>query len=908
MTETLRSWREVMKPRREVMHGEFKTAEFAADLVQAVKGNASDDYTKPEKFFRMTHITAGLRGLMMDALRRVTGGDGAAVCQIKTSFGGGKTHSMLALYHLMNGGFNAWSIPAVNGMLEELGLSALPRVNIAVIGGTHESASTPRVVAGIETHTLWGKIAAQLGGYDYVRESDLDKRAPGYDALQRMFDECGPCLVLIDELAAYGKKIYTGRDRPSDESFLNFHTFLQELTEAAKFSRNSLVVVAMPESGSEFGGDDDAVELMKVLDHVFERVQSVWKPVTALEGFRIVKRRLFDFEGVDNSEIERTAEAFSRMYQSNTADFPAESRELGYKERIAENYPIHPEIFDRLYGEWSTLENFQRTRGVLQLLAGVVHDLWECGDTSPLIMPGSIAYSEKEASRITVYLPGSDAWSPIIDTEVDGQDSLPRKQDAKYHRGCSEGVRLARTILLGSAPSTKAQNVRGIERERIFLGSVLAGENISVFRDGLNELRETLSYLYVSDKDGRYWFDTRPTLRRTVRNRAAQQTREQVEGEIFRRLKRAKRGEFGNVHVWPKSEDVADSQSVQLVILSPKEGEADAAEIVRTCGHSARTYRNTLLFVEADAVKLEELTGTVRTYLGWQSVNEDHETLNLTRSQTGEAKRNSEEYSRKVDAAILDAWSVVLVPQCLDGRKIDAVTWKRERAANGGSLWERVFYALSADELSRNMKAEPLRMELDNLMWKNSDDIEIKTLWEDLCRFCYLPRVLKFGVLAGAILSGMRDGKYFALAHGKDGATYEGLTLNAPYSVEMTDYLVKREVAEKLITPPEPPKTPKVGTTTEQEQDTKPIDATPKPKAIHNFSMSAELREDPTPAKYFMKLYNDIIAVLQQDVSGATFDLTLEVNMHAADPIPNDTRKIVTDNCKAHKVNDYSFY
>ena len=909
MNEKLRSWREVMKPRLEVQQGKFRSADFAADLMQSVLGNAADDYSRPERFFRMTYITDGMRGLMMDALRRVTGGDGAAVIQVKTAFGGGKTHSMLALYHLMNGGFNARSIPAVSGMLDELGLSALPRVNIAVIGGTFEGASTSRVVGGIETHTLWGNIAAQLGGYEYVRASDVDKKAPGYDALQRMFDDCGPCLVLIDELAAYGSKLYTGKGRkPSDESFSNFKTFIQELTEAAKYSKNSLVVAAMPDSQLE-AGDEDGIRVMEILDHIFERMEAVWKPVTALEGFKIVRRRLFDVEGIDDAAVEGTASAFSRMYQGNAADFPAESREVGYKDRIVECYPIHPEIFDRLYGEWSTLENFQRTRGVLQFLAEVVHDLWESGDTSPLIMAGAVRYAGKKASRITNSLPGHESWSAIIDQEIDGLESLPRKLDGHYKRENDAAMRLARTILLGSAPSSKAQNVRGVEKGKVYLGTVIAGENISVFRDAMNNLKDTLSYLYVGEQGLRYWFDTRPTLRRTVKNRAAQRTDEEVESEIRARLKQSGAGQFGDVYVWPESDEVPDAKSVRLVILSPVGGESEAEEILKFCGKAPRMYRNTLLFVMAAYGKLEELNDTVRTYLGWKSVDEDHETLNLTRSQILEARSRVAEYSRKVDEAVCGTWSVVLVPKCLDGRNIDAVTWKKEKAAANGTLTERVFYALSGDDLSREMTGEPLRMELDNLLWKDSDDIEIKTLWENLCTYCYLPRVLNFGVLSSAIKAGMSEGKYFALASGKSGGKYEGLRLDAPVIVDMSNLLVRREAAEKQIESerqkvliPEPKH--------EVERESVPVSESEPAaaKVYHSFFMSTEIQDRNDPAKFAAKVYEDIVKNLL-DVSGAKITVKITVDMTTFDGVSADDEivKSVEGNCKHMNIDVYNF-
>lgn len=895
--KTLQSWRNVITPRAEVMQGRFDN--LAADLIQATQGQGGEEYSNPVEFFSRTYVTDGIRGLMMEALKRVTGQHGAHVIQVKTAFGGGKTHSMLALYHLMHGGFNARSVPVVREMMDELGLSALPRVNVAVISGTFEGVSEPREVADIPVNTLWGNIAAQLGGYEYVSAADREKKAPGAFALLKMFEACGPCLVLIDELTAYGRKLY-GAEKSSAGTFGNFQTFVQEITEAAKYSKNSLVVAAMPESKTE-NGDDDGVRVFDILDNIFRRVESVWKPVEPREGFEVVKLRLFQ-DCVDDSAREETAEAFYEMYNRYSDDFPAEAHTAEYKERLISCYPIHPEIFDRLYGEWSVLQKFQRTRGVLGFLAEVVHDLWESGDMSPLIMPGSINVADKDIHSAITGALESSAWNAILDNEIDGADSVPCLLDKRDRfREYSAARRVARTVLLGSAPSARGQAVRGVEKSRILLGTVRPEENISVYTEALGELRGSLSYLYANDAANRFWYDTIPTLRKKAAELKEQQRDSDVEAEIRKRLVSLK-GSAMVSHLWPKSEgdDVPDSQSVRLVILSPNDGEAEALKILLS-----RKFRNMLLFVKADPMKLDDLREAVRVYLAWKYISRESRTLNLTEQQLDEARKTIDKTSTEIERLTCEAWSVVLVPECLDGRNVDAITWRTEKAKNAGTITAGVLSALNGDELSRNTSPDALKEDVARYIWKDSDDIEIKRLWELLCTYCYLPRIVSFGVLEAAIRGGI-ERKYFALAHGKNGGDYEGVRLDAPSSVEMTDYLVRREVAEPLITP-KPPEPPIVYTPTEQKQDTKPIDNTPKPKAIHNFSMSAELLEDPTPAKYFMKLYNDIIAELQHDVSGAVFDLTLEVNMHAADPIPNDTIKIVTDNCKAHKVNDYSF-
>ena len=190
----------------------------------------------------------------------------------------------------------------------------------------------------------------------------------------------------MDELVAYAKKIYGIEGLPSG-SFDNFISFIQEITEAASASKNSMVVASIPESAVEIGGDAGQ-KALEAIEHTFGRKESIWKPVAANEGFEVVRRRLF-LDCKKPEERDQVCAAFSQMYQDNQGDFPVDSKEVDYRDRMISCYPIHPEIFDRLYIEWATLEHFQRTRGVLRLMAAVIHELWMANDASAMIMPGS---------------------------------------------------------------------------------------------------------------------------------------------------------------------------------------------------------------------------------------------------------------------------------------------------------------------------------------------------------------------------------------------------------------------------------------------------------------------------------------------------------------------------------------
>lgn len=260
----LPSWRDVIEPHPDVAQGRYKNAEFAADLAQVARGEGAFEYRDPVEFFARTYVTEGMTGLLVQALKRVSGKDGEPVIQLKTAFGGGKTHSMLALYHIMRGRVSADRIPSIKPVLAQAGVSALPKANVAVLVGTAlDPTRTKRPInfPGITINTLWGEMAAQLAEsagrpelYDFVKDADKKGVSPGSEALKNLFDACGPCLILMDELVAYARKLYGVSGLPAG-SFDNFNSFIQEITEAARASKNSLVVASIPESNIEIGGE-----------------------------------------------------------------------------------------------------------------------------------------------------------------------------------------------------------------------------------------------------------------------------------------------------------------------------------------------------------------------------------------------------------------------------------------------------------------------------------------------------------------------------------------------------------------------------------------------------------------------------------------------------------------------------
>lgn len=944
--QNLPSWRDVIQPHPDVAEGRYRVAEFAANLAQVARGEGAYEYRDPVEFFARTYITEGMAGLLVESLQRIAGKGGEPVIQLKTAFGGGKTHSMLALYHMVRGKMTTDYTPGLKDVLKRAGLDEFPQANVAVLVGTALDPArrkNPANLPGYTVSTIWGEMAYQLVTSaskpelyaKYIRESDRKGVAPGSENLKNLFNECGPCLVLMDELVAYAKTLYGVEGLPAG-SFDNFITFIQQITEAASASENSIVVASIPESTIEIGGEAGQ-KALEAIEHTFGRMESIWKPVNANEGFEVVRRRLF-LDCKNPAAREAVCDAFSQMYRENSEDFPLESKEVAYHDRLVSCYPIHPEVFDRLYGDWATLERFQRTRGVLRLMAAVIHELWMANDEGAMIMPGSITLDMPQVrDELVRHLP--DTWNSIIDREVDGKESIPYQKDKanlRYGRilACR---RVARTVMLGSAPSTSAlrdQGIRGLETSRILLGSLQPGENIADFKDALNTLHGALSYLYNNPNGNRFWYDTKPTLRKTAEDRASQVSSADVEMEIETRLKRYRReAPFAGIHPFPaSSSDVPDDQAVRLVILRSKDtyrrnyDKSNALiaveDILNNRGTAPRVFRNMLAFVAPDHDKLGSLQQEIKRYIAWTSIMSDKDDLNLDGQQIRETQNNLNRSNDTVELRLKETYCWLLVPYIDQYEDMRTIQWEISDLGGGQDsiVMKAAKKMLQAEQVITKWAPALLQMTLDELLWCETDSISIKKLWEYLSTYCYLPRLSSYAVLEETICQGVASDEYFGIAGAYTNDRYVGLKWNhSVFSVNSSDLLVKPAIAKSQIEKEKQEETRQndnqgnsSGSTDGKsgaysgETTTGNGSTTYTPTVTNkHFYMSASV--DPVRVNKVISTYvEEVIRHLMQ-VDGATVELKLDVDVVAPEGIPAATVRTVSENCKTLKIVDFGF-
>ncbi len=956
-TNGLRPWREVVVPQPDVASGRFQLAEFAADLAQVHNGQGTDEYRVPRDFFQRTFLTNGLRRLLVDALQRLSGLGGNPVVDLQTNFGGGKTHSLLALYHLF-ADVPLSDLIGIEPVLQEAGVARPPQAHRAVLVGYELSPGQPHVKSdGCVIRTLWGELAWQLlgkEGYARVEDSDRQGVSPGSEVLRELFTAASPCLILIDEWVVYVRQLYSVSGLPAGTFDANM-SFAQALTEAAKASPHTLVVATIPASDTETGGEGGR-EAATRLKNIFGRVESPWRPADTQEGFEIVRRRLFQPMTQQAQFVARdaVAKSFVDLYRAQPQEFPAECRESDYERRIQSAYPIHPELFNRLYNDWSSIEKFQRTRGVLRLMATVIHTLWVRQDSSLLILPASIPIEDAIMNELMHYV--DDSWKPVIEKDVDGPYSLPLRLDSENTTlgRYSASRRVARTIYLGSAPNQQTAN-KGLPDNHIRLGCVQPGESIATFGDALRRLSDSSTHMY---QDGqRYWYSTQPSVTRLAQDRAAQWDEDGVFEEIEKRLRleQSTRGDFARVHVCPSSStDIADDEAAtRLIILKPQvthalrdaqsAARAEAKQLLDYRGNTRRSYRNTLIFLAADRNRLEDLKQGVRQFLAWESIHGKSEELNLDAFQRNQAKTKRDEANLSIIARIPETYIWLLVPDQPNPQQPDALQEFKLQPQPQSTLTMNASRRLKSEEMLITQYAGVLlRSELDRIPLWRGNHVSVKDLADYFAKYVYLPRLKNTEVLLTAIRDGVQsllwERETFAYAESWDAEhdRYLGLKTGeilASLTVTAQNVLVKPEIAQAQIQADATAKVAMIPHTEAQLRanpvvaergGTRPVEDvyTPQnaPVSPPQYIPVAPQREEPQFHRFYGsiklnprmmagdsgKIMEEVVAHLTS-LSKAGVEVTLEIQGTLPNGVPPETIRTVTENCRTLRFESYGF-
>jgi len=631
----LRPWYQVVTPREDLRENRpLDASEFAVHLDHIRDNRAHPDYVKPDRFFERTFMTKSLLDLSSQVVRRLSGikVETSAVFNMATQFGGGKTHSLTALFHLGRGGSEARSWRGVDSILGRAQVSTVPKANVAVFVGTEFDVIDGRGGQGEPRRkTPWGEIAWQLGGeksFAAVAKHDEQGIAPAGDVIRQMLPK-EPSLILMDEILNY-----VSRARKTGLS-TQLYDFLQNLSEEARAQDHVALCASIPASELEMNPEDqrDYDSYKKLLDRVGKAVSMS----SDTEVTEIIRRRLFEWYGISD-DMKRTVAAYAEWAREHSSELSNLGGE-GAIDLFLTCYPFHPSVISVFERKWQSLPRFQRTRGVLRLLAlwvsSAYRDEHQKASSEPLITLGSAPFDDQTFRDAVFEQLGTDQLSVPVATDIAGKrDSHAKKLD----REATESIKKARlhqkvaTAIFMESNGGQSQNKAEASLPEIRAAVGGPDINLADVETVLEGLSSTCYYLNW-DRN-RYRFGLRPNLNQILVTRRGAVTPKAIEDRIRKTTEDLFREgpKFLDRRFWPdRSNDVPDRPQLTLIVLGLDRQASDSATktfiegVVRECGTSGRTFKSALLFAVPDSGTA--VTSAARDVLAWEDINDDLDTV-----------------------------------------------------------------------------------------------------------------------------------------------------------------------------------------------------------------------------------------------------------------------------------------
>ncbi|MCU0784170.1 MAG: DUF499 domain-containing protein [Verrucomicrobia bacterium] len=700
MLETLKPWFEVAKPHEDICKGRLSEAVFAANIWAVAQKTAPDIYLDPEAFFSKTYITGGLKNVMKRVGASLSGEAeaGDRIFSLQTSFGGGKTHTLVALWHIAKRADIIRKSADCAAVREVMGDSFPSKVKgVAVFTNqTCDATQGRQTPEGVRTRTLWGELALQLGGkelYKKIQPNDEARTAP-QGIFVEILKQASPCLILLDEIADYcvvaaGEEVGTGT--LADQTI----SFVQQLTEAAQQVPGVAIVATLPASALEVSSSEKGQDILVRLEKRFGRMGADIKPVADEEIYQVVRRRLFEELG-DPAEHKRAAEAYVRLYDQHRNEVPAEASKAAYRERIIAAYPFHPTLIDALYLRWGSHGDFQRTRGVLRLLASVVGDLWKrrknATQTQPLIQPCHVSWTIDAMSASLTRLWGAP-YEAVIAQDVIGEKAnaslLDEEKGGDYPtERITQGI--ASAILLGSFGGQGEKS--GYTTKDLKLAVSRPGLNWSYTDGALLTFEERSFYLHPAAAGSlgkRYWFGTKPTLAKLIVQYRQQFAANDFDVEIVEGLQEQVTGISTAPATWrvfvnPEA-NLPEQKSLALLIMPPtcsysengkgpsliaSPAEKRLLEISQKCGSKERIYKNTLLFLLPSPRGLTRLRNAFREVAVLETIKRDYSSQ-LDEEQKSELKGKFDAAKKSVGESLCAAYTQMAK---VEGQSVEVTT------------------------------------------------------------------------------------------------------------------------------------------------------------------------------------------------------------------------------------------
>lgn len=666
----LKPWYKVVVPREDLREGKpLDASEFAVHLDQIRDNRAPDDYQSPEKFFEKTYLTKGLKSLAAEVVRRLNGikVETSAVFNMTTQFGGGKTHSLALLYHLAKSGPKAKNWKWVSSIFEEAKVKDIPECAVAVFVGTEFDSIAGR--GGNDgtplRKTPWGEIAYQLGGsasFEFVKEHDKQLIAPSSEVIRKVFPKDKPVLILMDEVMNY-----VNRFRRIGLS-AQLYSFLQNLSEESRANANVVLAVSIPASELEMSAEDEAdyTRYKKVLDRLGKPV------IMSVEGetSEIIRRRIFEWGGLPE-EAHKAASSYADWIIEHRQQIPNWFPTDSAREVFAATYPFHPMVLSVFERKWQALPRFQRTRGILRLLALWVSYAYQSGFKGalkdPLITLGSAPLEDPMFRTAVLEQLGESRLEGSITTDITGKNESHAvrldKEAVDTIKKSFLHQRVAKSIFFESnggqlkAEATLPELRLAVSDPNIDIG------NVETVLDDLIQ-----SCYFLSAENNRFKFSLYPNLNKLLSDRRASIQGDQVKELIRNEIQSVFASGSGVERVFfpDRSNQIPDRPAVTFVVLSSEQSIKDESkiykfieEMTQTYGKSARTFKSALVWLVADSDM--GLYDEGRKLIAWESIQGEEDDLKLDDIQKRQLSENVKRAQRDLKESIWRSYKNIIL-------------------------------------------------------------------------------------------------------------------------------------------------------------------------------------------------------------------------------------------------------
>jgi len=721
-------------PHRDILEGRLTMDVFAANLWEVYKSRAAEDYRDSNTFFRKTYLTEGLKSLLGIAEKRLKGEGGDPIIQLQTPFGGGKTHSLIALYH----------------KAKEWG------VNVVVIDGN---------ALDTKETTPWEEMESQLTGNV---EKLKGRTSPGGEKLRDLFASHQPLLILMDEILEY---VIAASGIKVEDSTLASQvlTFMRRLTDTVRTLDKTILILTYP-SGSHY--DEHEQRLLNQLQERSGRMEKVYTPVHDEEIYPVIRSRLFST--VNEEEAREIIEEFLD-YAEREKMLPEGVERSSYRERYMKSYPFQPDVIDVLYKRWGSFPAFQRTRGVLRLLSLVVYSL-KSSKNSFIKLADFELSNDKIKGELLRYI--GPEYNSVIAADITSSDAGAKKVDKDLgdaHTSFCFGTKASTTIFMHSFSGGPE---RGATINEIKLSSADISVPSSIIVEAVSKLKENLFFI---QSDGKFSFTNQPNLNRILLNKMESIGDEELKTEEKDILTNNLKKEYFEVFLWPgNSKDVPDTKRLKL-ILQKSQNEERCKELLENYGERPRVYRNTLFFLcplDSERINFESF---LKRKLAWQLLEAD-KNLSLTPEQKREVKDKIKKAENEAKEHLRNLYRIVFLPSKDNFTEIDlgVPTYGAETTI------DREIYERLRSEGQILEKLAPLSLREKYL--KDRDYVETKNILESFFKTPGVFRIVSDEVLRNCIKEGIRQG-LFGL-----GDVENGKSVCRHFKVECSPELTEGEI------------------------------------------------------------------------------------------------------------------